>query len=244
MAEDAPDKDAPGKDASQKPHYLGHRERLREKFLEQGSDALADYEIVELLLTLARPRIDCKPIAKALLKQFGTLPAVMAAHPDALRSVPDVGESTITALKLVQAAAQRMLKREVLDKPVLDSWNRVLDYCHSVMAHQREEQLRLFFLDGRNALVADEMQSKGTVNHTPLYVREVVKRALELGASALIMAHNHPTGDPSPSRDDIALTREVRNALRAVGVSLHDHIIIGRKGHCSLRSMNVIDGWK
>ena len=244
MAEDAPDKEAPGKEPSDKPHYLGHRERLREKFLEQGPDALADYEIVELLLTLARPRIDCKPLAKALLKQFGSLPAVMAANPDTLRSVDGVGDGTVVALKLVQAVAQRMLKREVLDKPVLDSWNRVLDYCHSVMAHQREEQLRLFFLDGRNALVADELQSKGTVNHTPLYVREVVKRALELGASALIMAHNHPTGDPSPSRDDIALTREVRNALKAVGVSLHDHIIIGRKGHVSLRSLNVIEGWR
>lgn len=239
MDEDAPDKPAP-----EKPHYLGHRERLREKFLEQGPDALADYEIIELLLTLARPRIDCKPIAKALLKRFGSLPALMAANTEALKSVDDVGDGTVIALKLVQAVAQRMLKREVLDQPVLDSWNRVLDYCHSVMAHQREEQLRLFFLDGRNALVADEMQSKGTVNHTPLYVREVVKRALELGASALIMAHNHPTGDPSPSRDDIALTREVRSALKAVGVSLHDHIIIGRKGHVSLRSMNVIDGWK
>jgi DNA repair protein RadC len=242
VADDAPEK-APGK-AEDKPHYLGHRERLRDKFLEQGPDALADYEIVELLLTLARPRIDCKPIAKTLLKQFGSLPALMAANPDSLRAVDGVGDGTIVALKLVQAVAQRMLKREVLDKPVLDSWNRVLDYCHSVMAHQLEEQLRLFFLDGRNALVADEMQSKGTVNHTPLYVREVVKRALELGASALIMAHNHPTGDPSPSRDDIALTREVRLALRAVGVSLHDHIIIGRKGHVSLRSMNIIDGWK
>jgi DNA repair protein RadC len=236
--------DAPQKDAPDKPHFLGHRERLREKFLEQGPDALADYEIIELLLTLARPRIDCKPIAKALLKQFGTLPALMAANPETMKSVEGVGDSTVIALKLVQAVAQRMLKREVLDKPVLDSWNQVLDYCHSVMAHEQTEQLRLFFLDGRNSLVADEMQSKGTVNHTPLYVREVVKRALELGASALIMAHNHPTGDPSPSRDDIALTREVRNALKAVGVSLHDHVIIGRKGHVSLRSMNVIEGWK
>jgi DNA repair protein RadC len=244
VPQDSSEKDSSEKAGSDKPHYLGHRERLREKFIEQGPDALADYEIIELLLTLARPRIDCKPIAKALLQQFGSLPGVMAAHPDALRKVDDVGEGTIVALKLVQAVAQRMLKREVLDKPVLDSWNKVLDYCHSVMAHQREEQLRLFFLDGRNALVADEVQSKGTVNHTPLYVREVVKRALELGASALIMAHNHPTGDPSPSRDDIALTREVRLALKAVGVSLHDHIIIGRKGHSSLRSMNVIDGWK
>jgi DNA repair protein RadC len=191
VAEDAPDK----------PHYLGHRERLRDKFLEQGPDSLADYEITELLLTLARPRIDCKPIAKALLAKFGSLPGVMAADPDALRKVEDVGDSTITALKLVQAVAQRMLKREILDQPVLDSWNKVLDYCHSVMAHQREEQLRLFFLDGRNALVADEMQSKGTVNHTPLYVREVVKRALELGASAIIMAHKDPARYPTGTID-------------------------------------------
>ena len=242
MADDAPDK-APGEKAD-KPDYLGHRERLRDKFLEQGSDALADYEIIELLLTLARPRIDCKPIAKALIKQFGSLPGVMAAHPDALRKVDDVGDSTVTALKLVQAVAQRMLKREVLDKPVLDSWNRVLDYCHSVMAHQREEQLRLFFLDGRNALMADEVQSEGTVNHTPLYVREVVKRALELGASALIMAHNHPTGDPSPSRDDIEMTKQVKSALEKIGIQLHDHIIIGRKGHASLRSLGYLGGAK
>ncbi len=227
-----------------KPHHLGHRERLRERFLNGGADALPDYELLELLLTLAKPRVDCKPLAKDLLKRFGSLPALMAADPESLRGIDGVGDSTVTALKIVQAMAQRMLKRDVLDKPVLDSWNKVLDYCHSVMAQERAEQLRLFFLDGRNALVADEVQSKGTVNHTPLYVREVVKRALELGASALIMAHNHPTGDPSPSRDDIALTREVRNALNTVGVSLHDHIIIGRKGHCSLRSMNVIDGWK
>jgi DNA repair protein RadC len=227
-----------------KPHYLGHRERLRERFLSGGPDALPDYELLELLLTLAKPRVDCKPLAKDLLKRFGSLPALLAADVSTLSDIKGVGDSTATAIKLVQALAQRMLKRDVLDKPVLDSWNKVLDYCHAVMAQAREEQLRLFFLDGRNALVADEVQSKGTVNHTPLYVREVVKRALELGASALIMAHNHPSGDPSPSRDDIALTREVRNALKTVGVSLHDHIIIGRKGHASLRSLNVIDGWK
>ncbi|MBL9033600.1 MAG: DNA repair protein RadC [Rhodospirillaceae bacterium] len=227
-----------------KPHHLGHRERLRERFLSGGPDALPDYELLELLLTLAKPRVDCKPLAKDLLKRFGSLPALLAADANSLRDIDGVGDSTVTALKIVQAMAQRMLKRDVLDKPVLDSWNKVLDYCHSVMAQERAEQLRLFFLDGRNALIADEVQSKGTVNHTPLYVREVVKRALELGASALILAHNHPTGDPSPSRDDIALTREVKNALNTVGVALHDHIIIGRKGHSSLRSMNVIDGWR
>jgi DNA repair protein RadC len=228
----------------EKPHHLGHRERLRERFLNGGADALPDYELLELLLTLAKPRVDCKPLAKDLLKRFGSLPALLAADAATLGDIKGVGESTATAIKIVQAMAQRMLKRDILDRPVLDSWNKVLDYCHSVMAQEREEQLRLFFLDGRNALVADEMQSKGTVNHTPLYVREVVKRALELGASALIMAHNHPSGDPSPSREDIALTREVKKALETVGVSLHDHIIIGRKGHSSLRSLKVIDGWR
>ncbi len=237
MADAAPDK------PQRKSQNDGHRKRLRERFLSGGADALPDYELLELLLTLARPRVDCKPLAKELLKRFGNLPALLAADPDSLRGIDGVGDSTVTALKVVQAMAQRMLKRDILDKPVLDSWSKVLDYCHSIMAQEREEQLRLLFLDGRNALVADEMQSKGTVNHTPLYVREVVKRALELGASALIMAHNHPSGDPSPSREDIALTREVRNALKTVGVSLHDHIIIGRKGHSSLRSLNVIDGW-
>ena len=170
----------------EKPHHLGHRERLRERFLIGGADALPDYELLELLLTLARPRVDCKPLAKELIKRFGNLPALMAADPDSLRDIDGVGDSTVTALKIVQAMAQRMLKRDTLDKPVLD-------YCHSVMAQEREEQLRLFFLDGRNALVADEVQSKGTVNHTPLYVREVVKRALELGASALVMAHSNPS---------------------------------------------------
>ena len=177
----------------EKPHHLGHRERLRERFLTAGPDALPDYELLELLLTLAKPRVDCKPLAKILIKRFGTLPALMAADADSLRDIEGVGDSTVTALKIVQAMAQRMLKRDVMDKPVLDSWNRVLDYCHSIMAQEREEQLRLLFLDGRNALVADEMQSRGTVNHTPLYVREVVKRALELGASALIMAHSNPS---------------------------------------------------
>ncbi|HNB28939.1 MAG TPA: DNA repair protein RadC, partial [Alphaproteobacteria bacterium] len=162
---------------AEKPHHLGHRERLRERFLDGGPDALPDYELLELLLTLARPRVDCKPLAKDLLKRFGSLPALMAADPNALRNIDGVGDSTATAIKIVQAMAQRMLKRDVLDKPVLNSWNKVLDYCHSVMAQERAEQLRLFFLDGRNALIADEVQSKGTVNHTPLYVREVVKRA-------------------------------------------------------------------
>jgi len=197
-----------------------------------------------LLLTLSRPRIDCKPLAKRLLAKFGSLPALLSADPDSLRTVEGVGEATVVALKIVLATAQRMIRREVLEQPVLASWDRVLDYCHSVMAHERSEQFRLLFLDGRNALIADELQQRGTVNHTPVYVREVVKRALELGAVAIIMAHNHPTGDPQPSRADLHITKEVMTALNAVGISLHDHIIIGRKGHVSLRGMKLIEGWK
>ncbi len=227
-----------------KPDQFGHRERLRERFLTAGPSSLPDYEILELLLTLARPRIDCKPLAKELLRKFGSLPALMAADPESLRSVAGVGETTLVALKIIQAAAQRMIRREVLEQPILASWERVLDYCHSVMAHERAEQFRLLFLDGRNALIADELQQKGTVNHTPVYVREVVKRALELGAVSLVMAHNHPTGDPLPSRADILITKEVMAALAAVGISLHDHIIIGRKGHSSLRSLKLVEGWK
>ena len=233
-----------GRRASAKPHHLGHRKRLRKRFLEAGPGALADYEIVELLLMLAIPRIDCKPLAKRLLARFASLPALMAADPDSLRTVEGVGDNTIMALKVVQASAQRMIKREVMEQPILASWDRVLDYCHSVMAHEREEQFRLLFLDARNALIADELQQKGTVNHTPVYVREVVKRALELGAVSLVMAHNHPTGDPQPSRADLLITREVMTALGAVGILLHDHIIIGRRGHASLRSMKLIEGWK
>ena len=212
--------------------------------MEGGPTALADYELLELLLGQAQPRRDMKPIAKALLKRFGSFAAVMAASPDALSDVDDVGEASIVTIKAIQAAALLMQKQDITEKPVLASWKSVLNYCHSVMAHEPIEQFRLLFLDTRNALIADEKQSQGTVNHTPVYVREVAKRALALDASAVIMAHNHPSGDPSPSRDDIEMTKAVKVALEKIGIALHDHIIIGRKGHVSLRSLGYIDGPK
>jgi DNA repair protein RadC len=231
-------------EVSAKPDHLGHRKRLRERFLKGGATALADYELLELLICQAQPRGDVKPLAKALIRRFGSFGAVMAASPDALREVDGIGEATIVALKTVQAAALLMQQQEITSKPVLSTWQAVLNYCHSAMAHETIEQFRLLFLDGKNALIADEKQSQGTVNHTPVYVREVAKRALTLDASAVIMAHNHPSGDPSPSRDDIEMTRAVKVALEKIGIALHDHIIVGRKGHVSLRSLGYIDGAK
>ncbi|MBK8157633.1 MAG: DNA repair protein RadC [Rhodospirillaceae bacterium] len=230
--------------AAETPHYHGHRQRLRERFLAGGAAALADYELLELLLYLAIPQRDVKPLAKDLIARFGSFGAVMAAEPAQLMEVSGIKENSAVAIKTVQAAALLMQRQQVLDQPVLGSWKAVLDYCHSVMAHDQNEQFRLLFLDGKNALIADEVQSRGTVNHAPVYIREVVKRTLTLGASSIIMAHNHPTGDPTPSRDDIEMTRAVKLALEQVGVSVHDHIIIGRKGHASLRSMGYLDGPK
>ena len=205
---------------------------------------MADYELLELLLYLAIPQKDVKPLAKDLIARFGSFGAVMAAEPAQLMEVNGIKENSAVAIKTVQAAALLMQRQTVLDQPVLGSWQAVLDYCHSVMAHDQNEQFRLLFLDGKNALIADEVQSRGTVNHAPVYIREVVKRTLTLGASSIIMAHNHPTGDPTPSRDDIEMTRAVKLAMEQVGVSVHDHIIIGRKGHASLRSMGYLDAPK
>jgi DNA repair protein RadC len=226
----------------EKPDYLGHRKRLRERFLKGGETALADYELLELLLCQAQPRGDMKPLAKALMKRFGSFAGVIAASADALAEFDGMGEASIVALKVVQASALLMQRQDLHQKPVLSSWKSVLDYCHSVMAHEPIEQFRLLFLDGKNAVIADEKQSQGTVNHTPVYVREVAKRALTLDASAVIMAHNHPTGDPTPSRDDIEMTKAVKVALEKIGIQLHDHIIIGRTGHTSLRSLGYLDG--
>lgn len=225
---------------SEKPHYLGHRQRLRERFLTGGAEALADYEFLELLLFQARPRGDMKPLAKALMKRFGSFAAVMAASPRELAEVRGMGEASIVALKTVEAAALLMTRQQLIDRPVIGSWKKLLDYCHAAMAHQKVEQFRLLFLDNKNALIADEVQQRGTVNHTPVYPREVVKRALELGATALIIAHNHPSGDPTPSEDDIAMTREIAEVAGRLGIALHDHVIIGRNGHRSFRSMGLL----
>ena len=227
------------KDAG-KPHYLGHRERLRRRFRGAGSDALPDYELLELILFRAAPRRDTKPLAKALIARFGTFAEALNAPEELLREVPGIGEAAITELKLVRAAALRLMRGEVLERPVLSSWAQVLDYCRASMGFASKEQFRILFLDKRNQIIADEVQQKGTVDHTPVYVREVVKRALELSATAIVLVHNHPSGDPTPSRADIEMTKQIVAAGKPLGVIVHDHIIVGKKGHASFRGLGLI----
>ncbi len=221
-------------------HYHGHRDRLRARFRESGDTALADYEILELLLFRLIPRRDTKPIAKALIARFGTLAGVFGAQPALLQEVKGVGESVALELKLIASVAQRMLKSEIRGRQVLSSWSSVIDYCHTAMAYESTEQFRILFLDKRNALIADEVQGRGTVDHTPVYPREVVKRALELSATAIILVHNHPSGDPTPSRADIDMTKMIVDTAKPLGIAVHDHIIIGRDGHASLRGLRLI----
>src|SRR5262245_52623563 len=223
-----------------KPDYLGHRQRLRERFLTGGDGALADYELLELLLCQAQPRVDVKPVAKGLLKRFGSFARVVAATPAELQETDGVGPAAAVIIKVVQACALRMAQQDIVQRDVIGSWKKLLDYCRMRMAEEKTEQFRLLFLDNKNAVIADEQQQRGTVNHTPVYPREVVKRALELGASAIILVHNHPSGDPTPSEDDIAMTKEVAAAADKLGIAVHDHIIIGRKGHASLRSLGYL----
>jgi DNA repair protein RadC len=237
-----------GEEASKKPaglaepppHFLGHRERLRERFLKGGSDALADYELLELVLFRAIGRRDLKPLAKELLKQFGSFAEVVSAPIERLRSVKGLGEAAITELKIVEAAAHQLARGQVQNRTVLSSWSSVLDYCRTAMAFADKEQLRVLFLDKRNRLIADEVQQEGTVDHTPVYPREVVKRALELSATAVILVHNHPSGDPTPSQADIAMTKEILSVAQPLGISVHDHIIVGKDGHASLKGLRLI----
>jgi DNA repair protein RadC len=227
------------KDAG-KPHYLGHRERLRRRFREAGADALPDYELLELILFRAAPRRDTKPLAKALIARFGTFAEALNAPEELLREVPGIGEAAVTEIKLVRAAVLRLMRGEVLERPVLSSWAQVLDYCRASMGFASKEQFRILFLDKRNQIIADEVQQTGTVDHTPVYVREVVKRALELSATAIVLVHNHPSGDPTPSRADIEMTRQIVAAAKPLGVLVHDHIIVGKQGHASLRGLGLI----
>jgi DNA repair protein RadC len=221
--------------------YAGHRDRLRTRFLTAGADALQDYEMLEMLLFTALPRRDVKPLAKALLRSFGSLWCVFNASPEALRKAfPKMTDGTIAALTIVGAAALRMTRQEILNKPVLSTWQRLLDYCQGVMANEATEQFRLLFLDRKNTLIADEVQQRGTVDHTPLYPREIVKRALELAASAIIMVHNHPSGDPTPSKADLEMTKQVVAALAAVGITVHDHVIVGKNKHTSFKTQRLI----
>jgi DNA repair protein RadC len=227
-------------EASAKPHYLGHRQRLRDRFLKGGADALADYELLELILFLAIPQRDVKPLAKVLLKEFGSIQGVVTADAERLLAVGGVKETAAVALKVIEAAARWLAREEVMHRNVLTSWDKLLDYCRTVLAHEPTERFHLLFLDRKNVLIASESQQEGTVDHTPVYPREVVKRALELHASAIIMVHNHPSGDPTPSRADIEMTKQVRDAARAVGIALHDHLVIGRSGHTSFKAQGLI----
>jgi len=222
------------------PHYLGHRERLRERFLAGGLDAMPDYELLELVLFAAVPRRDTKPLAKDLIEKFGSFAEVIAAPRERLIELEGVSDAVATQLKIVEAAALRLSRTKLIGRPALSSWNALIDYCAAAMARSQREEFRVLFLDRKNVLIADEVQSTGTVDHTPVYPREIVKRALELSATAVILVHNHPSGDPAPSRADIAMTREVVDAAKALRIVVHDHVIVGRSGHASLKALGLL----
>ncbi len=222
------------------PDHSGHRARLRQKLLEAGADALHDYELIEYLLALAIPRRDTKPLAKALLAEFGGIGGLMSASPEALARVSGMGDTSIAALKIVQATALRLLRAEVIMRPVIANWQALLDYLRADMAYLDIERVRLLHLNTRNILIRDELLSEGSIDEAAVHVREVVKRAMQLGSAAIIIVHNHPGGDPAPSRADIDLTRQIAEAAKRLGIALHDHIIIGRQGHVSLRAQGLI----
>jgi DNA repair protein RadC len=222
------------------PSYWGHRQRLRERFLGGSDDAIPDYELLELLLFFSIPRIDTKPLAKNLLKEFGGIGGVVHAAADRLAKYEQINHHTITLFKAVRAIAARLAREDIWEGPILTNWNKLIAYLRASMAHRNIEQFRVLFLDRRNVLIADEVQNEGSIDHTPVYPREVVKRALTLDASALIMVHNHPSNHPAPSPADIEMTRLVKQALESVGVVLHDHVIISRKGHTSFKQMRLL----
>ena len=223
------------------PSYIkDHRKRLRDRFVSGGPDAVPDYELLELVLFRAIPRRDVKPLARALLDAFGDFAHVVAAAPARLRDVDGVGDAVVLELKVVEAAAQRFARGKVIDRPVLSGWDALLDYCQTRLAHLTVEQVRVLYLDRKNRLIADEGQGQGTVDHVPLYPREVLKRGLELNASALILVHNHPSGDPTPSEADISLTHEIAQGAHALGLSVHDHLVIGKSTHVSFRDEGLL----
>ena len=228
------------KAGAEKPHYLGHRERLRTRFREAGASALSDYELLELLLFRSIPRADTKGLAKTLINRFGSFAEVLGAPEHLLREVEGVGDAVALDIKTIAAASSRMARGAIGRRPVLGSWAQVIDYCRAAMAFEPREQFRILFLDKKNVLIADEVQQSGTVDHTPVYPREVMRRALELSATAIILVHNHPSGDPTPSRADIEMTKTIIETGKPLGVIVHDHIIVGRNGHASLKGMQLI----
>ena len=234
--------DAPPRpqDPSEEDHRHGHRQRLRERFARVGVDGLQDYELLELVLFRSIPQRDVKPLAKMLISQFGSVAEVIGAPMARLLTIKGLGEQTALDIKIIEAAGLSLAKGAITKREVLSSWSSVIDYCRAAMAFAEVEQFRILFLDKRNGLIADEIQQTGTVDHTPVYTREVVKRALELSATAVILVHNHPSGDPTPSNADIAMTRQIVEAGKPLGVLVHDHIVIGRNGHASMKGQGLI----
>ncbi|MDO5657186.1 MAG: DNA repair protein RadC [Paracoccus sp. (in: a-proteobacteria)] len=223
------------------PSYMAdHRARLRDRFMQGGAAAMPDYELLELVLFRAIPRQDVKPLARRLIESFGDFNRVISASPARLEQIEGVGPAVICELKIIEAAAQRLSRARVMQRPVLSSWDALLDYCHTVMSHQETEAFRVLYLDRKNVLIADEEQARGTVDHVPVYPREILRRALELNASALILVHNHPSGDPTPSQADIAMTSQIQSACHALGIALHDHLIIGKSKEVSFRSLGYL----
>ena len=224
----------------QEHHGAGHRERLRRRLLDGGPDALLDHELIEYLLALAIPRRDTKPLAKQLLAEFGGIGRLLTADSEALKRVSGMGETSVAALKIAQAAALRLVKAEIIDRPVLASWQALLDYLRADMAHLTIERVRVLHLNSRNILIRDENMGDGSVDQAAIYVREVIRRAIDLGSASLILVHNHPSGDPAPSQQDIQTTRNIIDAGKKLGIAVHDHIIIGTNGHSSMRAMGLI----
>jgi DNA repair protein RadC len=237
-ANDKPAK--PSKPAGTVPHYHGHRQRLRERFLQAGGEAVSDYEVLELILFRVFSQKDVKPLAKQLLREFGSFAEVISAPIERLKQIEGLGTAAITEIKIVQAAASRLARGEIKQRAVLSSWASVLDYCRADMAFDDKERFRILFLDKSNRLIKDEVQQTGTIDHAPVYPREVVKRALELAATAIILVHNHPSGDPTPSRADVQMTQAIIEVARPLGIAVHDHIIVGKHGHQSLKGLKLI----
>lgn len=239
MSQDA-DNPSPKPGFAEAPHYHGHRERLRDRFREVGPDALSDYELMEMVLFRALPRRDVKPLAKSLIAKFGSFAETVHAPEARLREISGLGEAAITEIKLIAATASRVTRGQMKQRTVLSSWSSVIDYCRASMAFADKEQFRILFLDKKNQLIADELQQVGTIDHTPVYPREVVKRALELSATAIILVHNHPSGDPTPSGADIQMTKSIIAIAMPLGISVHDHIIVGKNGHASLKGLKLM----
>ena len=222
------------------PHHSGHRQRLRQRFLTSGPDALADYELLELILMMAIPRKDVKPLAKTLIDRFGSFNKVFHASHGDLSQIKGISDTTATTILSIKAAAMRLTRQDLENKPILSSWAQLVAYCSAEMGHEKTEQFRVIYLNRKNHLLADEILQTGTVDQAAVYPREVVKRGLDLGATAMILVHNHPSGDPTPSQEDVDITQAIIDASKVMGLTVHDHIIVSSSGHSSLRNSGLM----